>query len=470
MKKNKNLFGVLIIIILIFSLFLLLFFRIDSDYLWHIKAGEYMTKNGILRSDVFSWYLQGKYWFSHEWLFDILIYGFSCLFGKIHVLVYAFITIFGLLSVLFLTNKKGFLKNIPFTLLWFLMFFVLIIGYIQARPHMISFILLALSIYFLYDNFRNEDSRKIYCLPLITIVWSNIHGGSSNLPYLFCLIFILGGLKSFSTNKIEGTRLSKKQFLKYLIVMFLCIISVCINVHGVKMLFYPYSNMMDSVMINNISEWRSTSLNDIYHYIYFLCLLFIIFTMLFSKRKIQFIDLLLFMIVTFLGLKSIRFWIYLYIVMSFVIFDYVDDRESETGTLPGILVLMGCLLFIFGLNFKNIRIDNLIYLDKDVITSIKKEAPERLFNMYDYGGELIYNDIEVFIDGRADLYSKYNYKDYLDISLLRGDYVKLIDKYKFDYFLIDKKYPLYTYVKYNNDFSLVYSNSNLIFVKKKNSS
>ena len=56
--------------------------------------------------------------------------------------------------------------------------------------------------------------------------------------------------------------------------------------------------------------------------------------------------------------------------------------------------------------------------------------------MYDYGGILIYNDIEVFIDGRADLYSKYNYKDYLDISCLRGDYPKLIEKYDFDYFLV----------------------------------
>ena len=56
------------------------------------------------------------------------------------------------------------------------------------------------------------------------------------------------------------------------------------------------------------------------------------------------------------------------------------------------------------------------YLNKDIVDIIKKENPERLFNMYDDGGDLIYNDIKVFIDGRADLYSKYNYKDYLNMS------------------------------------------------------
>ena len=87
--------------------------------------------------------------------------------------------------------------------------------------------------------------------------------------------------------------------------------------------------------------------------------------------------------------------------------------------------------------------------------------------MYDYGGELIYNDIEVFIDGRADLYSKYNYKDYLDISYLEGDYVKLIDKYDFDYFLVSSDYSIATYLKYSDEFELIVKDKNIYLYKKK---
>ena len=88
--------------------------------------------------------------------------------------------------------------------------------------------------------------------------------------------------------------------------------------------------------------------------------------------------------------------------------------------------------------------------------------------MYDYGGDLIYNDIDVFVDGRADLYSKYNYNDYLNITNLDKDYVSLIKKYDFDYMLIDDRFSSGTYLKYTNDYQLLYSNKHIKIYKKMN--
>ena len=51
-------------------------------------------------------------------------------------------------------------------------------------------IMLALTIFFSYDLFINENSKKIYFLPLVTLFWANFHGGSSNLSYIFCIIFL----------------------------------------------------------------------------------------------------------------------------------------------------------------------------------------------------------------------------------------------------------------------------------------
>lgn len=252
-KENKNkIFLGLCILSICLALFELLFFRVDPDYFWHFKAGEYMSQNGLLKTDVFSWFTLSKYWMSHEWLFDVIIYNLKELFGNYHVIVYSFITISTLLFILLFSNKKNYLKNIPFTLIWYLLFFIMLLGYIQARPHMISFSLLAITIYVLYDLYRNENSKKIYFLPIVTIIWANVHGGSSNLPYLFCFLFIIGGLFSFKKQKIEAYRMSKKQFLKYAIVMIICMGCVCINLHGFKMFTYPYLNMLDSTMIGNI--------------------------------------------------------------------------------------------------------------------------------------------------------------------------------------------------------------------------
>lgn len=426
-----------------------------------------MLNHGILRKDVFSWSVNGKYWMSHEWLFEIIIYSLKIVFGKFHVFVYSFIFLSFLLLFIFYTNKNKFLKNIPYSLLYIISFFVLIANNIQARPHIISFSLLALTIYVLYDLYKNEYSKKLYFLPVVTIIWANVHGGSSNLSYLLCFLFVIGGLFKFKFSKIESYRLSKRQFIKYIVIMFICMMCVCINAHGFRMFIYPYQNMLDTTMLNNITEWQASNLNVSYHYVYYAFLVFIIFTFLFSNNKIEFMDLLLCGFSAYLGLKSIRFWAYIYIIMSFVIFDYVKERKNDKGTFTCIFIISLFFISFTLINYKHIvNVKFNAYLDSDIIDAVRNENPKWLFNMYDYGGDLVYNDLPVFIDGRADLYSKYNYKDYINISKLKGDYVKLIEKYDFDYFLVNKNYSINTYLKYNSSYEVIYKKRDVVLYKK----
>jgi len=464
--KKNSLFIIFLIFLLCISCFLMCFVMREPDYFWHIKAGDYVFHHGILKKDVFSWYVSGKYWMSHEWLFDLLMYCLSLLFPKTHILVYCLIFIISLLLFIFISKKDDFFKNIPFSLLWIALSLILI-PFIQGRPHLISFNLLAITVYVLYECYKNADSKKIYILPLIAIIWANVHGGSSNLIYLFCFIFLFGGIFNFNFSKIECTRLSKKQFIKYIVVAILCMICININVHGFKMFIYPYQNMMDKTMLNNINEWAPTNLNNFEHYVYLLFIVIIFMVMLFSKKKIKFIDLILFGFSVVLGFKSIRFWGYTYIIMSFVIFNYVGKRKLDKGTTSMIGIIC-CLIVIFLVSNTNRISKQLIErnLNDKVISIIKKENPKRLYNMYDYGGELVYNDVKVFIDGRADLYTKYNYVDYLLISKLEGDYIVLIDKYDFDFFLVDTNYPISTYLKYNDNYCCIYKNKNLALYKK----
>ena len=468
-KKHKYVLGISFLLVC-FSLFMTMLFHKESDYLWHVKAGEYMVKNkGVLTKDVFSWFMSGKYWMSHEWGFDVLIYLLKSLFGKSHLFIYPFLCITGLLLILFFSNKKNYLKNIIFSLFWIIGFLIFCV-YMQARPHLLSFSFVALTIWFLYDLFNNEKSKKIYFLPLVTLFWTNFHGGSSNLSYILCLIFVVVGLFKFNFTKVAATRLGKKQILKYLSVALICALVICINPHGVKMLSYPYLNIADSVMVNFISEWQPTVLSYSSHYPYFILVIFIVGVMLLSKEKIKFIDLALFGISIVLGLKSIRFWGYTYIFMSYVVFNYINERKIDRGTTRILFLLGSLFLVIFMTNYEILDKEySKKVISDEMISTIKKESPKRLYNMYDYGGELIYNDIEVFIDGRADLYSKYNLSDYSDISMLKGDYIKMIEKYDFDYFLVNRKYPINTYLGYSDDYEVLLDNKDTILYKKKDS-
>ena len=106
-------------------------------------------------------------------------------------------------------------------------------------------------------------------------------------------------------------------------------------------------------------------------------------------------------------------------------------------------------------------------LSDDAIFVLKEENPKRLFNYYDYGAYLIYQNIPVFIDGRADLYSKYNYKDYQKISRLSYRFPQLISKYNFDYFLVPRKSGLSSYLKEDGSYVLIYHDDTCNIFKTK---
>jgi hypothetical protein len=53
--------------------------------------------------------------------------------------------------------------------------------------------------------------------------------------------------------------------------------------------------------------------------------------------------------------------------------------------------------------------------------------------------------------------------------MLQGDYVSLINKYDFDYFLVIEKYPINTYLNYSDLYEVIFSKDNLILYKKKDS-
>ena len=344
---------------------------------------------------------------------------------------------------------------------------IVFIHFLQARPHLITFILISLLIYILFDLYNNENSKKIYFIPLISLLWVNIHGGSSNLIYILPILFIISGLFTFNSSKLENKRYSKKQIIKYLLCIVLGFIPLLINPHGIKMIIYPYVNMANSLMISSISEWQPSNLNDIQHYIYFI-IVFIIFLFLFlSKKKIRLIDFILFLSSLYLGLKSIRFWPFIYIFMSHSIFYYINERKKDPGTNIILLILSIICILVFVSNIPILRLKPPKIVSDKAINILKKENPKRLYNYYDYGGYLIYKDIDVFIDGRADLYSEYNYRDYLDIFYLKYNYNKLLNKYNFDYFIIPRKSGLSTYLNENNKYDCIFNNKKIVIYKLK---
>jgi len=64
---------------------------------------------------------------------------------------------------------------------------------------------------------------------------------------------------------------------------------------------------------------------------------------------------------------------------------------------------------------------------------------KRVFNEYVWGGFLIWNDIPVFIDGRADLYGDKFFRNYLatrDVRKNLREVEAVFDRFRVDYLLL----------------------------------
>ena len=203
-----------------------------------------------------------------------------------------------------------------------------------------------------------------------------------------------------------------------------------------------------------------------------------------TKRKIDFIDLTLGVAFIYLTSKSVRFSILLYIVSTFFIFKYMEHLKFELKSNKLIKIIDKIKVFsyklILAFSFAIIIIIPLIVITSNVpgklfkapisdeiIEYIKEAKPERLYNSYNAGGYLIYNDIPVFVDGRADMYSAGgNIQDAINLSSMLCNPEEIINKYKFDLFLIYKGSPLDYYFNTADNYISINEDDTFIIYKK----
>lgn len=451
-----------------------LWMKIDSDYWWHLKIGEYQLQHHkILHTDLFSWY-GSPYslpWIAHEWLFEILLASFNRLWNPTSSAIILSVGLFlGLFLVLFFCHRKEWFQNQWFSFFWTMLGFCFVCHPLMPRAQWFCWIFVALSLYLLFDLRKNAHSKKIYFLPFLTIFWANIHGGSSNLSYLLCFVFLFIGQFSFSNAKIEAKKITSLQTKKYLLVFFLCMGSILLNPNGIQMLFYPYQNFLDASMQSMIAEWRPSNPNLLIDVGYFLFLGFLLFLLIRSSKKISLLDLILLLMFCFLGFKSVRFWPLFFVVTTSFIFSYIVETKRAYPFPFEILVgiIGGFFLLLFAFRVKDVSVSlNKPPVDSKIISYLQKYSDARLLNDYNLGGYLIYCDIPVFIDGRADLYSHYNLRDYYSLIHLDGDFPSLLRHYDFDFFLFESGSRLSIYLRQQEMYEVAVQTDRFILYQKK---
>lgn len=463
-----------------------------NDFWWHIKVGEWVLENGkVPTQDIFSWYgiQEGIPWTAHEWLADVIYYLIYQYLGSAGIFCFALLAA-GVFIFLLWSQAKDYCKNNPLISgLFFTLLSVLCSLFFYGRPHVFSYFLLFFELKILYEFVENPESKKIYFLPVIGCLWSNLHGGSSNLAYILCIAFLICSRLQFTMGRVYVEKMENKAFFKLLGVSAGTMLSILINPIGIKVLIYPYTSLGNDLMMKVISEWQAPDAKTIGNVVlYFLPIVLMSIGFFTENKKIRFIDLLVMAMFLYLFFRSARFIILWYIAAAFYAFRYmpvcrvaaITKWWEKAVAAVCAVALIGFMVYGIVEICSNFQSKDMISksTSDEMIAYIKEDAPERIFNDYNTGESLIYNDISVFFDARADLYeSEHIFENGLSLMMLEQanseaatryvDVEALMEYYDFDGILMLKNRPLYSYmVSHPEIYECVYEDGSAGYFKR----
>ncbi|HEX2141524.1 MAG TPA: hypothetical protein VHK28_04500, partial [Candidatus Limnocylindria bacterium] len=166
----------------------------DPDYFWHVTAGQWMAENGrVPTTDPFSFTWQGQPWTPHEWLSELLMFWLVDGLGRTAATV-----LWGLFPAAIVAVQAAMLARKGVSVRAFVAPAVLIglviTPYVTLRPQAISWLLLSVLLWFLWELRPEQPRRALLLIPLF-VLWANLHGVyviGLGVVLTYCLFTIAG--------------------------------------------------------------------------------------------------------------------------------------------------------------------------------------------------------------------------------------------------------------------------------------
>ena len=278
----------------------------DAGIGWHIRTGQLILRTGAVpRVDPFSATMAGHAWYAWEWLYDVVVGWLERIAGLnavvfVNALVIA--ATFGLVFRRMIARGTGMMVAVALVLL---AVFASSIHFL-ARPHVVSW-LLTLAFFEILREFELDGrAARLFWLPVIMLVWVNVHGGFLVGLTLTGLFFVAAIPQAVFGGNRELRAGGVRRMKALAVVTAACGVVTFANPYGYRLHQHIYRYLTDRFLMDHIDEFLSPNFHGAAQKCFALLLLIAIAAVAISRRKICVSELLVIAFAVYSGLYAAR--------------------------------------------------------------------------------------------------------------------------------------------------------------------
>jgi hypothetical protein len=237
----------------------------DAGIGWHIRNGEQMLRtHSITRADSFSSTMSGQPWYAWEWLYDVLIAAVHHAMGLNGVVFFTALVVAGTFALtLRLTLARGADLLLALFLLGLSMGACAI--HLFARPHVLSWLLVVIWFQIL-DSWETASGlgkdRVLLWLPVLMLLWVNLHGGFLT-GFVLLALYLASGLARSVTAEERARPLARRRLRHLGNITLLSLLATLVNPYGYRLHVHVFQYLSNRFLMNHIEEFLSPNFHGV---------------------------------------------------------------------------------------------------------------------------------------------------------------------------------------------------------------
>lgn len=417
----------------------------DYDIWFHLKSGELFVKQGHLQfTEVFSHTAAGRLWIPYEWLFQVTVYLLDITIGR--WVLPNFIGLFVVAThVLFLRIlRKIFSVPLLISILMSFVFFASTYEFNTVRPHVVAYTFVVATMYIGLLRLL-KGTRRLWVLLPITLAWSNLHS-TAFLSWGLTLSFACIAAFTWFKEKNQKMLITARDLLIAAVICGVITILPPLRTLDYRLLWEFYTDRKFLGLF--IAEWAPPTIADnplgVTSYMGLFALSIVLLTMLLRRKKhiLSHLWVAPFILIELTAFSAVRN-VFLGIFSATILVGYAAGtlwQETKMLVRYALFVPIGIgigIFFFLLLAGKQHQYATMrFYYPIQSTKFVAKYLRGNVFNDYSYGGYVLYRvypRLQVFIDGRADVYRCCEMRNYMTLStnknLTDDEYKQFLDTF-----------------------------------------